>query len=317
VKTEDFQRAMIRKWSRQPYILARRTGVVATLAKTAIYSSKRDGFDKFCKILQFSLPEELPVVMTSKRWQTALCSGRPDLQRQASLYGLAKGTQELAMLRELYEGVSRVGLLSIKIPEDVIPGRVPESSRQPLRITISPDQEVSRRLVDEAKKYLGRPDRDEKPKRLVARNHRRRGQQTVVAAPVEVLQAKAPERSDMCWHPVFGESWGLLRIADGMKLTGNGFNSDCGFIYEHEDGLEREMASLSKYLLQSLSSETEFVLDNGQSKLLRLPHGKYTYKVHVLPPNPLDLEEVDEEGTPTSSGEIAWGDAKNLSIRQW
>jgi hypothetical protein len=279
-----------------------------------------DGFAKFCKVLQFSLPEELPVVMTSRRWQNALCSGRGDLRREAALYGLAKGTQELAMLRELYEGVSRVGMLSVKIPPNVIPGRALDVSRQPLRITISPENEVSDRLVQEAKKYLGRSERDDhQPKRLVHRKSSKRGgkQIEVKTTPAPALTALAPSRSDMCWHPVFSESWGLMRTADGMKLTGNGFNMECGFIYEHEDADQKEIASLSKYLLQSLSSETEFVLDNGQSKLLRLPHGKYQYTVHVLPANPLDTEELDEENTPTSSGEIAWGSIRNLSIKQW
>ncbi len=319
VKTEDFQKSMIRKWSRQPYILARRTGVVATLAKTATYMSNDEGFAKFCKILQFSLPEELPVVMTSRRWQNALCSGQGDLRRQAALYGLAKGTQELAMLRELYEGISRVGVLSVRIPSDVIPGRAEDTSRQPLRVTISPDNEVSDRLVAEARKYLGRSDRDDQPKRLARRVARKKGHRQTDVKPKHVTVAPivAAARSDMCWHPLFAESWGLMRIADGMKLTGEGFNFECGFIYEHEDDENKEVASLSRYLQQSLSSETEFVLDNGQSKLLRLPHGKYQYKVHVLPPNPLDSEDVDEENTPTTSGEIAWGSSRNLSIKQW
>ncbi len=319
VKTEDFQRAMIRKWSRQPYILARRTGVVSTLAKTATYMSNDEGFAKFCKVLQFSLPEELPVVMTSRRWQNALCSGRGDLRREAALYGLAKGTQELAMLRQLYEGVSRVGLLSVKIPTNIIPGRVADVNRQPLRITISPDDEVSDRLVAEAKKYLGRSERDEQPKKLVRHKFSKRGHRHAEPKPIAapLLANLVPTRSDMCWHPVFAESWGLMRIADGMKLTGDGFNMECGFIYEHEDGEAKELAALSRYLLQSLSSETEFVLDNGQSKLLRLPHGNYQYTVKVLPANPLDTEELDEENTPSSSGEIAWGSLRNLSIKQW
>jgi hypothetical protein len=74
VKTEEFQKSMIRKWSRQPYILARRTGVVSTLARAATNIANDEAFVKFCKVLQFSLPEELPIVMTSRRWQSALCS---------------------------------------------------------------------------------------------------------------------------------------------------------------------------------------------------------------------------------------------------
>ncbi len=318
VKTEEFQKAMIRKWSRQPYILARRTGVVSALARSAISLNNDEGYAKFCKVLQFSLPEELPVVMTSRRWQNALCSGQANIRREAALYGLSKGVQELSMLRELYEETSREGMLSVKIPLDTIPGRAVETRRQPLRVTIAPDADVSKKLVDEARQYLGRPEVDEQPKHLTRgkRSSRFRARQERVL-PKQQIEALAAARSDMCWHPVFGESWDLLRVADGMKLTGDGFNFDCGFIYEREGAAKRELASLSKYLLQSLSSETEFVMDNGQSKLLRLPEGTYQYTVHVLPANPLDSEEIDDDSSPKSTGELGWGTSRNHAIRVW
>jgi hypothetical protein len=318
IKTEEFQKAMIRKWSRQPYILARRTGVVSTLARSAMNLSNDDGFGKFCKVLQFSLPEELPVVMTSRRWQNALCSAQSSVRKEAAFYGLSKGVQELAMLRELYEQTSREGLLSVKIPLQTIPGRAVEASRQPLRVTIAPDSDVSKKLVEEARQYLGRPEVDELPRRL-SRGKRaarlRLRHEHLIAKPV--VASLAPARSDMCWHPVFAESWDLMRVADGMKLTGDGFQFDCGLIDAREDESKKEVASLSKYLLQSLSSETEFVIDNGQSKLLRLPQGKYQYTVHVLPANPLDSEDIEDESNPKSTGELGWGSSRNHAIKVW
>jgi hypothetical protein len=321
VKTEDFQKAMIRKWSRQPYILARRTGVVSTLARTVTDVSNDEGFAKFCRVLQFSLPEELPVVMTSHRWQQALCSRDNKIRREAALFGLAKGTQELAMLRELYEGTSRMGLLSVKIPIQTIPGRAQEVSRQPLLVKIAPDEAVSKNLVDEAKKYLGRSDVDERPRKLLRGKRSGRSKKYFEAADMvgkaAAVNLAHASRADMCWHPVFGESWGLLRIADGMRLTGEGFSLECGLIYERSDASIKEMASLSRYLLQSLSSETEFVMDNGQSKLLRLPEGHYKYTVHVLPANPLDSEDIDDESSPKTTGELGWGASRNHAIRTW
>ena len=317
VKTEDFQKAMIRKWSRQPYILARRTGVVSTLARASTNFGNDEGFARFCRVLQFSLPEELPVVMTSRRWQNALCSGQSALRREAALYGLVKGVNELAMLRDLYEQTSREGLLSVRIPNQAIPGRALDAAKQPLRVIIAPEDEVSQHLVDEAKKFLGRPDQDEQPRRLSRRKVSRHKPR--VERPVEVLAEASggKERQDMCWHPVFAESWDLMRVADGMKLTGDGFQYECGYIYERDAAEGRELAGLSKYLLQSLSSETEFVLDNGQSKLLRLPEGRYRYTVHVLPANPLDSEEVDDDNAPKSSGELGWGTTRNHAIKAW
>jgi hypothetical protein len=319
--TEDFQKVMIRKWSRQPYILARRSGVISSLAKVASVPANDEAFSKFCRVLQFSIPEELPVAMTSVRWQKALCSEHASVRKEAALYGLAKGIQELALLRELYESTSMVGSLSVKIPAGLIPGRAPDVARQPLRITIAPDENVAKRIMDEAKKYLGRPEIEGVPKRLVrAKRHGKHGRSVDVAAtavPAGVPAANATEKSDMCWHPLFSESWNLLQIVDGMKLTGKGFNLDCGFIYERAVVAGSELASLSKYLIQSLSSETEFVMDNGQTKLLRLPEGIYQYTVHVLPANPLDAEEVDDKNVPKTTGELGWGSSHKHSIKVW
>jgi hypothetical protein len=318
VKTEDFQKSMIRKWSRQPYILARRTGVVSTLARAATNMANDEAFVKFCKVLQFSLPEELPLVMTSRRWQSALCSAQSNNRREAAFFGLAKGTDELDMLRELYEGTSRVGVLSVKIPESSMPATQEALSKQPLRVIIAPDSAVSQKLVDQAKKYLGRSDRDLRPRRLVRQKRGTRGRkfyETVPAAATSV--ASNAQTTEMCWHPVFGETSGLLRTADGMKLTGKGFSLECGYTEERRVDPEAEVAALSKYLLHSLSSETEFVLDNGQSKLLRLPEGNYRYTVQMLPENPLDSEEVDEESVPKTTGELNWDSSRRHMIRSW
>jgi hypothetical protein len=318
IKTEDFQKSMIRKWSRQPYILARRTGVVSTLARAATNLTNDEAFAKFCKVLQFSLPEELPIVMTSRRWQTALCSPESESRREAAFYGLAKGTQELEMLRELYEGTSRVGVLSVKIPGSEIPETQEVITRQPLRVIISPDDEVSQKLVDQAKKYLGRTDLKARPRRSLRNKRGSNVRKFIeVASANQGVQSRVPEPVEMCWHPVFGEAYGLLRIADGMKLTGKGFSLECGYLEDHSDSAETDMAALSKYLLQSLSSETEFVIDNGQSKLLRLPEGHYRYTVQLLPENPLDSESVDEEAVPKTSGDLNWDSSKRHAIRSW
>jgi hypothetical protein len=102
-----------------------------------------------------------------------------------------------------------------------------------------------------------------------------------------------------------------------MKLTGKGFSLECGYTEERRVDPEAEVAALSKYLLHSLSSETEFVLDNGQSKLLRLPEGNYRYTVQMLPENPLDSEEVDEESVPKTTGELNWDSSRRHMIRSW
>jgi hypothetical protein len=299
VAVEDFQQGMIRRWSRQPYILARRAGVTMTLAKAATNLAIDANVHKFCQLLKFSLPEELPLVMTSSRWQKSLCDGNDKQRRESAFYGLAKSVEELAMIRQIYESTSRVGVFSLKIPSSTVPGHTAEAGLQPLRVTITPDAEVTERLIEIAEVVLGRP-------RLAMR----KGNNKKTASLNKPIGPVLEQRIPLCWHPIFSDSKNLMRVADSMRLTGvakqNGCNLDA-------DGASDPMA---RYLTQSLMSEAEFVMDNGQTKLLRLPEGQYRYTIQALPQNPVDTEEVDDE-TPTSNGDFIWGAVREHSIREW
>lgn len=121
IKIEDFQQSMIRRWSRQPYILARRAGITMSLARTATNLAQDGSLHKFCKLLQFSLPEELPLIMTSSRWQKSLCDGTDRQRREAAFHGLAKAVDEIGMLQQLYENTSKVGMFSVRIPNLIFP----------------------------------------------------------------------------------------------------------------------------------------------------------------------------------------------------
>lgn len=302
IMIEDFQQAMIRKWSRQPYVLARRAGVTMSLARAAVNLTNEVNIQKFCKVLQFSLPEELPLVMTSSRWQKSLCDGNDSHRREAAFHGLAKAVEELSMIRQLYENTSKVGTFSINIPNADIPGRT-AIGLQPLLVTITPDQEVTDRLIDVAESILGRPRIDSK------RSNRR-----TAALKPEVLPTPLVHRKPHCWHPMFSDSAALMRVADGMRLTGDGFKGEC----KSEAPVHADAGDpLARYLTQSLTSETEFVMDNGQSKLLRLPEGSYQYTVQVLPQNPVDAEDQIEEPLASSKGELLWGLTRGHFIRNW
>lgn len=300
LQVEDLQQAMIKRWSRQPYIIARKAGVTMSLAKIATNLAAEDSLGKFCKLLQFSLPEELPLVMTSPSWQKALCDGEEKNRRELSFHGLAKAVEELSMLRQLYENTSKVGVFSVKIPDRDIPGRAP-SGPQPFRILITPEQEVTDHLVEVASTLLGRP-MNSSGRRL------RHTASNQVSAPL------AAPRKPSCWHPVFSDTPALLRVAEGMRLTGDGFKGECRSETPASAGT---LEALAKYLMQSLASETEFVMNNGQSKLLRMPEGGYKYSVQVLPQNPIDAEESGEDTSPETHGDLSWGTAKNHAIKTW
>ena len=298
VELEQFQQAMIRKWSRQPYILARRAGVATSLAKVATRISSDEPLrQKFCKMIQFSLPEELPLILTSNRWQKSMCEGPDNERRETVYYGLAKAIDELAMLRQLYESTSRVGVFALKIPDHDIPSRSVEAFPKSMRITIVPQVEVTDRLVQAAENYLGTS---------------RKGK-SEIATPVST---HVSERRTACWHPIFGDTGDLMSVASGMRLTGALENTtECIRAEAHNESADRGV--LARYLLQSLSSETEFVMENGQSKLLRLPEGQYSYMIQVLPQNPIDTEEVMDESSAQTRGALGWGQSKTHSIRSW
>lgn len=301
VQVEDLQIAMIKSWSRQPYIIARKAGVTMSLAKIATNFAADDSLGKFCKLLQFSLPEELPLIMTSPSWQKALCDGEEKNRRELTFHGLAKAVEELSILRQLYENTSKVGIFSVKIPDKDIPGRT-AGGPQPFRILISPEQEVTDHLVEVASTLLGRP--------MNASGRRLRHTASTQTLPPPITVARKPS----CWHPVFSDTPTLLHVAEGMRLTGDGFKGECKVEKAATAGSQE---ALAKYLMQSLASESEFVMDNGQSKLLRMPEGSYKYTVQVLPQNPIDAEESDEDTAPETHGDLSWGTAKNHAIRSW
>lgn len=303
VQVEDLQQAMIKRWSRQPYIIARKAGVTMSLAKIATnFSNSDDSLSKFCKLLQFSLPEELPLIMTSPSWQKALCDGEEKNRRELSFHGLAKSVEELSILRQLYESTSKVGVFSVKIPDRDIPNRA-KSGPQPFRILITPEREVTDHLVEIASTLLGRPMNSS------GRRLRHTASNQNIAPPIAVA------RKPSCWHPVFSDTPALLKVAEGMRLTGDGFKGECRQGNNPASAAAPEV--LAKYLLQSLASESEFVMDNGQSKLLRMPEGAYKYTVQVLPQNPIDAEESGEDTAPETQGNLSWGNARNHAIRTW
>ncbi len=106
-----------------------------------------------------------------------------------------------------------------------------------------------------------------------------------------------------------------MRVADGMRLTGDGFKGECKI--ESVSSETNAPDPLAVYLMQSLTSETEFVMDNGQTKLLRLPEGQYRYTVEVLPQNPVDAEDQVEDSVASTQGQISWGSTRDHSIRVW
>ena len=267
---------MIRRWSRQPYLLARRLAVGVTLAEALTSGDAERRLNSFCNIVLTSLPIELPVTLASRRWQAAACG--PGASRAKSLpqrlavarFGIAKTVAEVDFLRQLFERTSRLGFLTLRIPAALSPTRE-------VLVSLTPESDVADNLTRETKRLWTADGEAE------------------------------PSLGDMpraCWHPVYGEDANLLHLARQLDIAGEATRVVCeGTPDPAANSLQPE-----RYFAESITSETEFVLANGRSKTLRLPAGKYAYTLRSLPDDPEEWDDASQV-KPHATGEIVW-DAK-------
>jgi hypothetical protein len=103
-----------------------------------------------------------------------------------------------------------------------------------------------------------------------------------------------------CWHPIFGSEHAKLLLAKQLDLVGTAKANLC----TDATAMPPEVSDdPHRYLAGSITSETEFVLNNFDSILLRLPIGSYEVSLrHYIPAN--DDWETDPPLLGTS--EMAW-----------
>ena len=270
--------AMIRQWSRQPYLLSRRVAVAVAFGEALLDASPHRRLDTLCHIVEASLAAELPAVMSSSRWRAGLCT-REDLppsphRLTLARFGLGKAVAEIEFLKKLFERSSRLGRLTVRIPKGQLPHRR-------LWVTLQPREEVNSALAKETARIWAHGER--------------------------------PSLPASCWHPLFGDSAPLMTLARQLALTGDLTGLSCMETLQNQSRKRTE-----RYLAESIASETEFVISNGRSKLLRLPQGNYQYTIQTLPPNP-DLWGTDSDPHgPVSKGTIAWDSRRPRPvIRTW
>jgi hypothetical protein len=269
------QSTMISRWSRQPYLLARRVAIGLTLAQALREGREpREGaqLDVFCRIISAALPIELPATLASRRWQAAVCGGESKHRRAAALFGLTKTVTEIDFMRQLFERTSRLGHLTLKIPASQVPG-------SQILIRLAPEADVADNLAYETA-------------RLWATDNNESGE--------------IDNTPKSCWHPVYGEHPRLLNLARQLGMTGDATRLACEEVREYRG--PSPFPSTERYFADSVTSETEFIVQNGRSKTLRLPAGKYSYTLRVLPDDPEIWDDVSQQ-SPTASGVITW-DAK-------
>jgi hypothetical protein len=114
-----------------------------------------------------------------------------------------------------------------------------------------------------------------------------------------------------CWHPIYGgDPQQTLQTASLLKLLNTDANLNCQ--------IDQRMA-VSKdaldYIYLAISSETEFVVSNGNAKLLRLPKGRYEYTIerHSKLPESLSVGTVGN-----AQGNFKWSRRRpSVVVRKW
>ncbi len=114
---ETIKKNMTTKWNHQPYLLIRRLTLTTQLLEAIQRPDKRTDLDKVCRIMRFSLPNELPLSFRSKLWQDKVCQGK-NRDRDAALMALQESAQEIQALSRRIEDASLVGLFTLNIPRD-------------------------------------------------------------------------------------------------------------------------------------------------------------------------------------------------------
>jgi hypothetical protein len=269
---------MITRWTRSPYLLARRIAVAMHLADVLLSPNFEAELARQCRIIRNSLDIELPATIASQTWQKAACDGASvESVRAVVNIGLTKAMAEIDLLRQLFERSNRQGYLNVRIPD------APGGS---LWVTLSPSDQTSSVLVAEAQAlYLEK-----------------------IGGPPPEQSKNAPKA---CWHPIYGENSAILTLARHLDLAGDTAKAYCEDLElpaEHQP---------ERYLAESIASESEFVVNNGRAKMLRLPKGRYSYRLQVLPKDPNDWDNA-ASSVPESTGEFDWTEARpRPQITHW
>ncbi len=276
---DDMRRVMIRRWNRQPYILTRRLAIARNLAGALESPRPQEALDSLCKIALASSSAELPLSLASSRWQETVCRKPTQIRLQAARIGLTKALSEIELLRRVFESTSRMGYLSLQVPRDVAPSR-------DLWVSLEPLQDVSEKIAVVSTKLVQSDD----------------------SSKTSTVQ------QDGCWHPLFGEGLVNMLIARQLDMVGSPTkDTQCQDAKQASDNIRSQVLN---YFADSITSETEFVITNGNGKLLRLPPGTYQYTIRQ---HNNDLSELDAlDSMPSSTGSVTWTEHRpRATIDRW
>ncbi len=128
-------RNMSTKWNHQPYLLIRRLTLTKQLLEASVQNDELKGVHKFCRIIEFSLPNELPLSFRSKNWQSKVCHDKsPDVNLM--MVGLDHAVREIESLAHRIEDTSLIGTFTLAVPHDKSPVKEYWITLQPLDLPV-------------------------------------------------------------------------------------------------------------------------------------------------------------------------------------
>jgi hypothetical protein len=113
---------------------------------------------------------------------------------------------------------------------------------------------------------------------------------------------------------MYGSEDGLVQVAMELGLIEMARAGNCTKLTPIA---KRESLTFDNYVLNSITSETEFAVSNGTPKVLRLPKGEYQYTIRI-PSDRVVEGQPDDSDMPRSSGIISWKNRRPAAkIIQW
>ena len=131
---EVLKKNMTTKWNHQPYLLIRRLTLATQMLQALQKTEKRGDLERVCRIMNFSLPNELPLSFRSKAWQDKVCQPKGSHDREAALVALQEAVNEIQTLFRRIEDASLVGLFTLSIPREQSTAKGYLISLQPIEV---------------------------------------------------------------------------------------------------------------------------------------------------------------------------------------
>ncbi len=119
-RLDQLTKNMSTKWNHQPYLLIRRMTLTRQLLDASQIRDEFKSVQKFCRVIAYSLPHELPLAFRSQSWQNKVCREKtPD--QDLIFIGLDQSVKEIESLAHRIEDSSLVGTFTLAVPHDKSP----------------------------------------------------------------------------------------------------------------------------------------------------------------------------------------------------